>query len=110
VDIVLIYCSLVRSIVRYASVVFADLPAYLSDSLESIQKRALAITWPGTSCSNTLHKAGPVPLSKPQTKACIDFEQKITRVASSTITHQNVIQSNSHYPEPGQVEPSTHQN
>lgn len=41
-DIVLIYCSLVRTKVRYASVVFADLPAYLSDSLESIEKRALA--------------------------------------------------------------------
>ena len=47
---------------------FADLPAYLSDSLESIQKRALAITWPGISCSNALDTAGSVSLSNPQAK------------------------------------------
>ena len=50
------------------SVVFADLPAYLSDSLESIQKRVLAITWPGISCSNALDMAGSVSLSNPQAK------------------------------------------
>lgn len=60
-DIVLIYCSLVRTKVRYASVVFADLPAYLSDSLESIE----IAHWPAISYSNALDKASPVSLSKP---------------------------------------------
>ena len=38
-DSVMVYCSLVRSILEYACVVFAALPQYLSDSLERIQKR-----------------------------------------------------------------------
>ena len=41
-DSVMVYCSLVRSILEYACAVFAALPQYLSDSLERIQKRALA--------------------------------------------------------------------
>ena len=46
-DSVMVYCSLVRSILEYACVVFAPLPQYLSDSLERIKKRALAIIFPG---------------------------------------------------------------
>ena len=45
---VMVYYSLVRSILEYACVVFAALPQYLSDSLERIQKRALAIIFPGS--------------------------------------------------------------
>ena len=36
-DIVTIYCSLVRSVLEYASVVFANLPAYLEDAIEFVQ-------------------------------------------------------------------------
>ena len=39
-----VHCSLIRSIVEYTSVVFANLPRYLSDALERVQKRALAIS------------------------------------------------------------------
>ena len=35
--------SLIRSVIEYASAVFANLPKYLSDALEGIQKRALRI-------------------------------------------------------------------
>ena len=70
-------------------------------------KTALSAHWPGISCSNALDKAGPVSLSKPQAKASNNPSSIVYN-----LTHQNVIQSNSHYPEPGQVEPhaSTHQN
>ena len=40
-DLVLVYCSLVRSIIEYASSVWAALPSYLDDLLESIQRKAL---------------------------------------------------------------------
>ena len=42
-DLVLVYCSLVRSVVEYASPVWAALPIYLQDMLEAVQKKALHI-------------------------------------------------------------------
>ena len=46
-----VYVSLVRSIVEYASVVFANLPRYLSKSVEEVQQRTSAIIFPrATSC------------------------------------------------------------
>ena len=41
-DLITVYCSLIRSVIEYASAVFANLPKYLSDALEGIQKRALS--------------------------------------------------------------------
>ena len=38
-DIVHIYCALIRSILEYASAVFAGLPKYLACYLENVQKR-----------------------------------------------------------------------
>ena len=60
-DSVMVYCSLVRSILEYACIVFAALPQYLSDSLERIQKRALAIIFPGSTYSEALNFAGINP-------------------------------------------------
>ena len=40
-DIVLVYCIIIRSILEYASAVFANLPQSLSNDLEKVQKRAL---------------------------------------------------------------------
>ncbi|CAB4015343.1 tigger transposable element-derived 6-like [Paramuricea clavata] len=40
-DLITIYCSVIRSILEYASPVWAALPDYLSSHLESVQKRAL---------------------------------------------------------------------
>ena len=39
-DLLAVYCSLIRSILEYASMVFANLPQYLSNALENIQKSA----------------------------------------------------------------------
>ena len=54
-DIVHIYCAIIRSIIEYASAVFADLPKYLACYLENVQKRALSIIWPGISHETALH-------------------------------------------------------
>ena len=97
-DIILIYFSLIRSIVEYASVVFADLPGYLSDSLESIQKRALCMIWLGRPYSNSLDKAGLVSLSERRAKVSTGFVQKITpgNIIYNLI-HQSVVQSTDQY-------------
>ena len=42
-DTVVVYCALVRSVLEYAAVVFANLPKYLPDAIERIQERALRI-------------------------------------------------------------------
>ena len=46
-DIVTVYCSLIRPILEYACAVFANLPLYLSDSIERVQRHALRIIFPG---------------------------------------------------------------
>ena len=48
-DLLAVYCSLVRSIHEYASIVFTNLPQYLSNALENIQKSALGIIVPSVS-------------------------------------------------------------
>ena len=76
-DRVIAYCSLVRSILEYACVVFAALQQYLSDSLERIQKGALAITFPGSSYSEALNLAGIATLQDPRSAACRKFIEQL---------------------------------
>jgi hypothetical protein len=40
-DLLLIYISLIRSVLEYAAPVWTNLPQYLSDDIESVQQRAL---------------------------------------------------------------------
>ena len=49
IDLITIYCSVIRSILEYASPVWAALPDFLSSHLESVQKRALKIIYPDIS-------------------------------------------------------------
>ena len=76
-DRVIAYCSLVRSILEYACVVFAALQRYLSDSLEIIQKGALAIIFPGSSYSEALNLAGISTLQHPRSAACRKFIEQL---------------------------------
>jgi hypothetical protein len=45
-ELVIIYCSFIRSRVEYASPAWSSLTNYLSDIIESIQKQALRIIYP----------------------------------------------------------------
>ena len=76
-DIVHIYCALIRSILEYASAVFAGLPKYLACYLKNVQKRALSIIWPGISYETALDKATLSTLSDRRTVACIKFIGKV---------------------------------
>ena len=46
-DLVSVYCSIVRSTVEYASPTWAALPQYLRNMLESVQKQAVQVIFPG---------------------------------------------------------------
>ena len=48
-DIVVVYCTMIRTMVEYATVFFANLSQTLSNDLERVQKRALSIIYPSYS-------------------------------------------------------------
>ena len=75
-DLLAVYCSLIRSILEYASIVFANLPQ--SNALENIQKSALGIVVPSMSYSQALHLAGLPSLQERRESACIRFISKIS--------------------------------
>ena len=56
-DIITIYCSLLRSVIEYAAVVYAGLPQYLIAALGNVQHRALSIIWPGVRYEVALARA-----------------------------------------------------
>ena len=54
-DLITIYISVVRPVVEYACPVWnTNLPIYLSDNIEMIQKRAVRAIFPGMSYDNIL--------------------------------------------------------
>ena len=57
-DLVLVYCSIVRSIVEYASPVWAAIPLYLDDLIESVQRKALKIIFGRVDYTEALVLAG----------------------------------------------------
>ena len=77
-DLLAVYCSLIRSILEYASIVFANLPQYLSNALENIQKSALGIIVPSMPYSQALHLTGLPSLQELRESACIRFISKIS--------------------------------
>ena len=58
-DLVLFYITCVRSVLGHAVPVFHSLPKYLIDELEGIQKRAMAISFPG--CYNNAINIANIP-------------------------------------------------
>ena len=76
-ELVAIYCSLVRPILEYAAPVWAARPSHLSDSIETIQRRAMRIIFPNTiSYSSALEAANLDPLYKRRADICEKFVSK----------------------------------
>ena len=61
-DLVNVYCSIVRPVLEYASPVWAAIPDYLSDLVESIQKKVLGIIFPKLTYNEALDASGLVSL------------------------------------------------
>ena len=97
-DLVSIYCSLVRSILEYACVVFANLPKYLSQDLERIQRRALAIIFPLIPNVNALTRAGIPTLQERRTTACTKFVPKVSpENPLHPLIYKRIFSQSSHY-------------
>ena len=56
-DILKVYLCNVRSVLEYAGQVWQDIPGYLSDAIESIQRRALRIIFLNSSYQQALDLA-----------------------------------------------------
>ena len=76
-DLITVYCSLIRSAIEYASAVFANLPKYLSDSLEGVQKRTLRIILPNLHYNEALILSGLPSLEDRRAAACESFMRNL---------------------------------
>ena len=76
-ELVLVYSSLIRSVLEYASPVWANLPEYLSLLTEGVQKKALEIIFPGLPCRDALVHCGLHTLSDWCVAACTKFIQRV---------------------------------
>ena len=63
--LVQVYCSIVCSVL--------DLPKYLDDAIESVQKRALRIILPNCHYDDALTQSGITALSQRRVEACTNF-------------------------------------
>ena len=72
-QLVQVYCSIVRSVLEYACPVWAALPKYLDDTIESVQKRALRIVLPNCHYDDALIQSGITTLSQRREEACTNF-------------------------------------
>ena len=72
-DLMLIYFSIVRSIVKYALPVWAAIPLYLNELIESVQQKALKITFGRVDYAEALVLAGLESLRARRVGACKRF-------------------------------------
>ena len=93
-DLVLVYCSLVRSVVEYGSLVWAVLPIYLQDMLEAVMKKALYIIFGKMEYKEAMETAGLQSLCARRNDACVKFISKartsspLNRIIPSSIPSQ----------------------
>ena len=57
-DVVQVYCTFIRSTLEHAAPVWAGLPCYLSDLVESLQREALRIILPNLNYDQALVQMG----------------------------------------------------
>mgnify|MGYP003525724264 FL=1 len=79
-DIIAVYCSLIRSVVEYASPVWhSGLTKNQSDLIEGVQKRCLRIIYPDLSYSVAIQLAGLELLSVRREAACRNLFSEIKK-------------------------------
>ena len=77
-DLLRIYLSVIRPTVEYACQVWhPGLPAYLSNSIEAIQKRSLRVIYPGTPYIEALSMADIPTLQNRRSTLCHDYFRKL---------------------------------
>ena len=87
-----------RPITEYASPVFHDcLPAYLSKDIESIQRRAMRISFPSLSYKEALDEAGLISLSVRRQSLTDKLFTKVTTDRENKLHHFLPEQRTCHY-------------
>ena len=66
-----------RSILEYAVPAWENIPLYLEDAIESIQKSALAVIFPGAPYDEALRSAGVTTLTARRDDRCKRFMRNI---------------------------------
>ena len=94
-QLILVYCSVIRSVLEYASPAWAGLTQYLNDQIESIQKRALKIIFPSLCYEDALKKSGLILLRQRREDACITFLKLLffrpaTKLSAASCAHKTV--------------------
>lgn len=90
-DLIVVYCSFVRSRIEYASPTWSNMSSTLSDSLESIQKRALRMIYPDISYSDALAATALETMSYRWHKSCEKFINKLRSDEPSNNPLINII-------------------
>ena len=97
-DLVRFYCSVIRSILEYACQVFhCNLPLYLSEEIERIQRRALRMIFPDCSYSEGLVKAGLPTLYDRRSTLCKELFKDIDAQGNHKLRHLLPSRSQQNY-------------
>ena len=81
-----VFRSRVRPILEYAVQVWQDIPGYLTDRVEFLQKRALKIIYPDSSYSQALSLANETTLSSRLGVLCHKFMAEMTDTRNNPLS------------------------
>ena len=96
-DPVLVYCSIVRSIVEYNSPVSAAIPLYVDELIESVQRKAPKIIFGRVDYTEALVLAGLESLSDRRVGACKRFMATARQISPLTNIISSPAAIDSHY-------------
>ena len=97
-DLVRFYCSVLGLILEYACQVFhCNLPLYLSEEIERIQRRALRLVLPDGSYSEGLAKAGLTTLYDRRSALCKELFSDIDMQGNHKLSHLLPARSQQNY-------------
>ena len=92
------YCSVIRSILENACQVFhCNLPLYLSEEIERIQRRASRVIFPDCGYSEGLAKAGLTTLCDRRSTLCKELFSDIDTQGSHKLSHLRPVRSQQNY-------------
>ena len=76
-DLLIIYCSFVRSVAEYAAPAWSNVAIYLSDSIETMQKRAVRIIYASLTNEDALVHSGLRTSVARREDLCTSFMHKL---------------------------------